>query len=110
MKYFERRKKAKLHKQWVERAGLPSKEVTPKPDKSDDIIAQITRPESKGSRASGPVQVMPGSSVVTHADVTGDMMEEIDRRELRLRLPYVLLGASLVVLCVVLIVLIVLSC
>ena len=112
MKYFQRKRKEKLYRQWMERAGLPPEAVRPETADSESIRPQVDSAEAVGTEAYKPltVHIVPDDRVATHPEVGGDMMEEIDRRELRLRLPYVLLGASLVVLCVVLIVLIVLSC
>ena len=110
MKYFQRRRKEKLYRQWAERAGLPPEVVPDKADESEDVHAQIHKRKAVGHKTSGPVRVLPGSSAVTDVEVTGDMMAEINKRQARLPLLYVLVGASLVILCVGVILLIVRSC
>jgi len=110
MRFWKRRREAKLYRQWVERAGLPPETVPREADKSEEVHAQTDNRKAVSPKATGPVRVQPGSSAVTHAEVTGDMMAEIDRRQPRSPMLYILLGASLVALFVVLILLIVSSC
>lgn len=115
MKYFEKRKKAKLYRQWVEQAGLVSDAVPPEAGKAKDVSFQVddadetVGPEDDGSLIA---YIEPDSDVVTHPEVAGDMMTEISRREPRLpsrRILYILLGVAIVVFCAGLILLIVLS-
>lgn len=107
MKYFEGRRKGKLYRQWVERAGLPPKAIPSEADKSKGVPAQIDKREAVSPEANSPVTVYPGSAAVTHAEVGGDMMAEIHKRQQRLPMLYMLLVASLVILFVGLILLIV---
>jgi len=71
VKYFQRRRKEKLYRQWAERAGLPPEVVPDKADESEDVHAQIHKRKAVGHKASGPVRVLPGSSAVTDVEVTG---------------------------------------
>lgn len=99
MKFFDRRRKTKLYRQWVERAGLPPDAITPQPDRVEHAHAQIDEGRAVSPQASGPLQVLPSSPAVTHAEAAGDMMAEIDKRRPRLRMLYILLGLSMVILC-----------
>ena len=112
MKYFQRRRKEKLYRQWVERAGLPPEAITVGADKpeSEEVPARVGTRKGVIPKTSGPVQVQPGSSAVTHAEVGGDMMAEIKKRQPRLPRLYMSLGAALVILFVGVILLIVHSC
>ncbi len=120
MKYFERRRKAKLYRQWAERDGLPPEAIPTKNDKSKDVPVQIDNHEAVSHEAvsheavrpeaNSRVKVQPGSPAVTHAEVGGDMMAEIDKRQPRLRILYMLFGVSSVILIVGLILLITNSC
>ena len=111
-KYFERKRKAKLYRQWVERAGLPSGAVPPEADKSEDISPRVRSSEAVSPEApqSLRVHLEPDSGVATHPEVSGDMLAEISKRQRNLRLLYVLLGTSLIVLCAGLVLLIMYSC
>jgi len=95
LKYFQRRKKEKLYRQWVERAGLPSETIHPEADKPLRVHPRPDRPDSP---------------VATHSEVGGDMMAKIDKRQRRLPLLYVLLGVCIVILCGGLVLLITQSC
>jgi len=110
LKFFDRRTKTKLYRQWVERAGLPPDAITPQPNGAEHAPAQIDEGRAVSPKASGPVQVLPSSSAVTHAEVAGDMMAETDKRRPRLRILYILLGLSMVILCGALVLLTVQSC
>lgn len=110
MKFFDRRRKTKLYRQWVERAGLPPDAITPQPDRVEHAPAQIDEGRVVSPKASGPVQVLPSSPAVTHAEAAGDMMAEINRRQPRLRMLYILLGVLIVILCGASVFLIVQSC
>jgi predicted nucleic acid-binding Zn ribbon protein len=110
LKYFRRRKKEKLYRQWVERAGLPPEAIPSEADKSKDVPARIDKREAVTTEAKSPVRIQPSSATVTHAEVGGDMMAEIHKRQQRLRMLYMMLGASLLILLVGLILLIVHSC
>ena len=94
----------------MERAGLPPDAITPQPDRAEHTPAQIDKGRAVSPKASGPVQVLPSSPAVTHAEAAGDMMAEIDRRRPRLRMLYILLGLSMVVLCGALVLLTFRSC
>jgi len=110
LKFFDRRTKTKLYRQWVERAGLPPDVITPQPDRAEHAPAQIDEGRPVSPKASGPVQVLPSTSAVTHAEVAGDMMTEIDKRRPHLHKLYILLGLSIVILCGASVLLIVQSC
>ena len=112
LKYFEKRKKAKLYRQWVERAGLIPDTVPPRTDKSKDVPLGVDSSEAVTPEDGEFLRVHfePDSGVVTHPEVTGNMLAEINRRQPRLRMLYILLGVTLVILCAGLILLIVLSC
>ena len=99
MKYFERRRKAKLYRQWVERAGLPP-EVSPlETRKPEDTHPPINSPELVRPVLENPPAIYAGatSQVTTHPDVTGDMLREINKRQPRLPLLYILLGISIAI-------------
>ena len=110
LKFFDRRRKAKLYRQWVERAGLQPDAITPQPDRAEHAPPQIDKGRPVSPKASGPAQVLPSSSAVTHAEVAGDMIAEINRRQPRLRMLYILLGVLIVILCGASVFLIVQSC
>jgi hypothetical protein len=112
MDFWKRRRKGKLYKQWVKRSGLPSEAVHPEAAKPEDVPLEVQT--SKAGRAEEPeplrVHIEPGSGVVTHPEVAGDMMAEIRKRQPRLRALYLLLVVAVVILFVGLILLIVNSC
>ena len=112
MRYFEKRKKAKLYRQWVERAGLIPDTVPPRTGKSKDVPLRVDDSEAVTPEEGEFLRVHfePDSGVVTHPEVTGNMLAEVKRRQPRLRMLYILLGVTLVILCAGLILLIVLSC
>ena len=110
MKFFDQRRKTKLYRQWVERAGLPPDVITPQPDRPEHAPIQIDKGRAVSPKASGPVQVLPSSSAVTHAKVDGDMMTEIDKRRPHYHRLYILLGISIVIFCGASVLLIVQSC
>jgi len=112
LKYFERRRKEKLYRQWVERAGLPLEAIPRKTDKSEDVPLPIDSPEAVSPEAgkSLRVHIKPDSGAVTHPEVTGDMMAEINKRQPHLRMLYILLGVFIVILCGGLAILVVQSC
>ena len=110
LKLFDRRRKTKLYRQWVERAGLPPYAITPQPDTVEHAPAQIDEGRAVSPKVSGPVLVLPRSSAVTHAEATGDMMAEVDKRRPRLRMLHILLGLSIVILCGALVLLTFQSC
>ena len=112
LKYFKKRRKEKLYRQWVERAGLPPEAVPAGADKPEDVPLQVHSAEAVSPEAHEPlkVHVEPDSRVATHPEITGDMMAEINKRQLRLPLLHMLLGASALILFVGLILLIVYSC
>jgi len=99
LKYFERRKKAKLYRQWVERAGLPPENGPLETQKSEKAHSPISSPEFVRPVPENPTTVYAGatSQVATHPDVTGDMLVEINKRQPRLPLLYILLGISIAV-------------
>jgi len=110
LKYFERRRKAKLYRQWVERDGLPPEAVHP--EKLEDVHLQASRSEdiSLETNESLTVHVEYDNRVATHPEAAGDMLTEIDRRQLRVPRLFILLGATILIVCVGLILLIVYSC
>ncbi len=112
MKYFEKRRRAKLYRQWVEQAGLVSDTGPPEADKSKDAPFRVDSSEAVSPEDDESLRayIEPDSGVVTHPEVTGDMMTEINRRQPRRRILYILLGVSVVIFCAGLILLIVLSC
>ena len=93
-------------------AGLPSEAIPPEADKSEHIPHHVHGSEAASHEAYEPlrVQAEPDSGAATHPEVAGDMMAEIDKRQLRLPLLCVLLGVSIITLSVGLILLIVHSC
>jgi len=112
LKYFERRRKAKLYRQWVERAGLPPEVSPPETRKPEDTHSPIDSPEFVRPVPENPPTIYAGatSQVTTHPDVTGDMMAEINKRQPRLPLLYILLGVSMVIFLVALVLLVALYC
>jgi len=112
LKYFERRRKAKLYRQWVERAGLPPEAIGPEVQKSEDARLPIDNSEAVRPVPDDlpTIHVRDANQVAIHPDVTGDMMAEIDKRQPRSPLLYILLGISIVVLCGSLALLVVQSC
>ena len=113
MKFFQKRRKAKLYRQWVERAGLPSDTIPPRARKSEDTHPQVGIPEpAKPVAEIHPIfRVRTDNQIATHPDVTGNMLTEIYRRQVRplLRL-YLLLGVCVVVVVAVLVLLVIWSC
>lgn len=112
LKFFDRRRKTKLYRQWVERAGLPPEALRPEADKSKDATPEIDNHKAVILEAYKPqaLHVEPDSGVATHPEVTGNMMAEIRKRQPRLRILYILLGVSMVILCGALVLLVVQSC
>jgi len=107
LKYPQRRRKRKLYKQWVERAGLPPEAVPHETDKFEGTPPEANSYEAVSHKVRRPPKAhIEPDSIATHPEVTGDMLAEIDKRQLRLRVLYVLLGACLVILAVALILLI----
>jgi len=102
LKYFRRKRKEKLYRQWVKQAGLPPEAARPEPDKSESARPQVDSAEAIRRRAD--------DRIATHPEVTGDMMAEIGKDRLSLRLLYVLFGVALLILCVGLILLIAHTC
>ena len=109
MKYFERRRKAKLYRQWVERAGLPPEASPPETQKSENTHPPIDSPELVRPVPENPPTVYAGatSQVATHPDITGDMLAEINKRQPRLPLLYIILGISIAIVLGALILLVV---
>ena len=112
LKFFDRRRKTKLYRQWVEQTGLPPEALRPEADKSKDVTREINNSKAVSAEAYKPqtVHLEPDSGVATHPEVTGNMMAEISKRQPRLRMLYILLGVSMVILCGALVFLIVQSC
>jgi len=112
LKYFQKRRKAKLYRQWVERAGLPPNAIPFEAQKSEVAHPQVDSLESARPIPESPptTRVTADSQVATHPDVTGNMMAEIRKRQRRLPLLYVLLGICIVVVVTVLVILVVWSC
>jgi len=112
LKYFEKRRKAKLYRQWVERAGLPSEAIRPEAQKSEDTHLSIDDREALRPAPDDfpTIHARTANQVATHPDVTGDMMAEINRRQPRLPLLYIILGISVVIVCGALAFLVVQSC
>ena len=112
MKYFARRKKAKLYRQWVEQAGLPPDAIPLETQKPEDTQPQGIAPESVKpvSEDLPTIYVRAGNGVATHPDVTGDMLAEIKKIQRRIPVLYILLGVSMVIFFTALILLIVWSC
>jgi len=111
LRYF-RRSKAKLYRQWVEQAGLPPETLRPEANKPGDVTREIDYPEAVSPVPDNlpVIHIRTDNQVATHPEVTGDMMAEINKRQPRLRTLHILLGVSLVVLCVVLVLLAIHSC
>ena len=111
MKYFERKRKAKLYRQWVERAGLPLEDVCPENQESEDVRLPTNSPEAvRPAPDDLPTIHVGATQIATHPDVTGDMMAEINRRQPRLSLLYRLLGIFIVIFLVALVLLVVWFC
>ena len=111
LKFFERRRRTKLYRQWVERAGLPPEALRPEAQPPEAASSQVdslkpTRP-LPNSYPTMPIRA--ANQVATHPDVTGDMLAEINKRERRLSLLYILLILSIVVFLVALALLILTS-
>ena len=102
MKFFQRKRREKLYRQWVERAGLPPEAVRPETENSDSVHPQVDNAEAIRRRTD--------DRVVTHPEVTGDMMAEIDKYQAHRGLLYILLVVSFLILCVGLVLVIVYSC
>jgi len=112
LKFFDRRRKTKLYRQWVERAGLPPDAIGSEIQKSEDARLPIDNSEAVRPVPDDlpTIHVRDANQVAIHPDVTGDMMTEIDKRQPRSPLLYILLGISIVVLCGSLALLVVQSC
>ena len=111
MKYFQQRRKRKLYRQWVERSGLPP-EAVPKAGEFEEPPLGAHRAEGTSPETPRPQRdyIEPDSSVATHPEVTGDMLAEINKRQLRLPLLYMLMAAFMVMLFIGLVLLIVYAC
>lgn len=109
MKYFEKRRKAKLYRQWVERAGLPPEVSPPETRQPEDTHYPIDSPELARPVSENPPTVYAGatSQVTTHPDITGDMLAEINKRRPRLPLLYIILGISIAIVLGALIILVI---
>lgn len=109
---LENKRKEKMYRQWVEQARLISDTVPPKADRPKDVPFQVDGSEAISSEDNESLRthIEPDSSLVTHPQVTLDMMAEINRKQLRRRILYILLGVSLVIFCAGLTLLVVLSC
>jgi len=79
LKYFERRKKAKLYQQWVEQAGLPPDATGSEVEKSENTHLPIDNPEAAMPIPDNfpAIHAREANQVAIHPDVTGDMMAEI---------------------------------
>jgi len=112
LKYFERRRKAKLYRQWVEQAGLPPDVICSEVEKSEDTQLPIDNPEAAMPTPDNfpIIRVREANQIAIHPDVTGDMMAEINKRQPRLPLLYILLGVSMVIFLVALVLLVALYC
>lgn len=112
MKYFERRKKAKLYQQWVEQAGLPPDATGSEVEKSENTHLPIDNPEAAMPTPDNfpVIRVREANQVAIHPDVTGDMLAEINKRQPRLPLLYILLGVSTVIFLVAFVLLVVSYC
>ena len=83
MKYFQRRKKRKLYRQWVERSGL-SPDAIPREEVAEDMIPRVDKQQYR--------------------------ISQVDKQQSRLNILSILLGICLVILCAGLILLLVYSC
>ena len=112
MKYFERRRKAKLYRQWVERAGLPLDAILLEAQKPGGAHRQIDNPEPARPVPEKPpvLPVRADNQVATHPDVTGNMIAEINRRKTQLPILYILRGIFVVIFLGVLVLLVVWAC
>jgi len=112
LKYFEKRRKAKLYRQWVERVGLPPEAIHLEAQKSEETNPQIDNSEAIRSIPDDfpTSHVKATNQVATHPDVAGDMMAEINKRQPRSTLLYILLGVSIVIFCGIFVILVMLSC
>jgi len=102
LKYFERRKKAKLYQQWVEQAGLPPDATGSEVEKSENTHLPIDNPEAAMPIPDNfpAIHAREANQVAIHPDVTGDMMAEINKRQPRLPLLYILLGVAVIIVLV----------
>ena len=110
--YLRRGGKRRLYRQWVERAGLPPEAVLTEAGESEDVPPHVCSSEAVRPEARKPlrVDVEPDDGIATHPGIAGDMMAEIDNRQLRLPMLYLLLGGSALILFAGLILLVVFSC
>lgn len=92
MKYFQRKKKEKLYRQWVKEGSLPPETIQPPIESVEGVRPQVSKP------------------VTTPPKVGGGRMREMGNNRLGRRLLYLLLGVSLVILCAGVILLVVQSC
>jgi len=98
LSYLQRKRRKRLYQQWVEKADLPPEAVRPEANKP--LSVRLGRAGRGPKARTGDVGFA----------LPGDMMAKINRRELSLSLLYVFLGASALILCVGLILLIIHSC
>ena len=113
MKYFEKRRKARLYRQWTEQAGLPPEEaISFETRKPRDTRSQTAGSEAIGLAPENPPAFHVGldNQMATHPDASGGMLVEIKKRQTRLPLLYMLLGISIVIFFVVLVLFIVWAC
>ena len=111
LKYLRKRSQERLYRQWVERAGLPPESVPTEeePPESPPPPTEYAEPTEQLEYGATPHYGRDGR-VVTHPDVTGDVIQEIRQQQRRLFLLYVLLGAATVIFLVSLILILVYSC
>lgn len=92
MKYFQRKRKERLYRQWVKEGSLPPETIQPQIESVEGARPQVSKP------------------VTAPPEVGGRRIREMGNNRLSRRLLYILLGVSLVTLCAGVILLIVQSC
>jgi len=112
LKYFERRRRTKLYRQWVERAGLPPDATQSETGKSEDLQHPVGEPEDTvPANDDFPIiHIKKDNQIATHPDVAGDMMAEINRRQPHLPKLYILLGVAVIIVLVAFVLLVVSYC
>ena len=92
MKYFQRKRKERLYKQWVKEGSLSPEASHPQIESTEGVRPQVSKP------------------VTARPEVGERRMGEVGGNKSSLRFLYILLGVSLVTLCAGIILLIVQSC
>jgi len=102
LKYFHRKKKERLYRQWIERADLPPETSHTEPNQSDSVSSEANNTDIGIHIDDDPI--------ARHHRVKGDMMTEINKYRKRPVLVYFMLTILFIFLSIIVILLIIQSC